>query len=87
MLQAERGQLCARGLIIRVANASNPQTFRDLDEHRLVIDIDDLLGWRLGDIQRKPKNVRIGFAEVDKAGGNKEVYELIQLEPSNPMRI
>ena len=87
MLQAERGQLCARGLVIRVTDAANPQTFRDLDEHRLVVDIDDLLGWHLGDVQRKPKDVRVGFAEVDKAGGNKEVYELIQLECLNPMRI
>ena len=81
MLQSERGQFRARGLVIRVTNAANPQTFRDLDEQRLVIDIDDLLGWHLGDVQRKPKDVRVGLAEVDKAGGNKEIYELIQLEP------
>jgi hypothetical protein len=26
MLQAERGQLCARGRVIRVTDAANPQT-------------------------------------------------------------
>src|SRR5208337_3159973 len=44
--QSERSQFLARGPIIRVKNASNPQTFRDLDEHRGVFDIDHLLGWR-----------------------------------------
>ena len=76
-----------RGSAIRVADRSNPQTFRDLDEHRLVVDIDDLLGRRLGDVQGKPKDVRVGFAAMDEAGGNEEVYELIQLEVANPMRI
>jgi diadenosine tetraphosphatase ApaH/serine/threonine PP2A family protein phosphatase len=77
MLQAERGQLCARGLEIRVTDAAYSQTVRDLDEQWLVIDIDDLLGWYLGDVQCKPKDVRVGFAEVDKAGGDKEIYEPI----------
>jgi hypothetical protein len=72
-LQSERSQCLARGLVIRVTNTLNSQTFRDLDEQRLVIDIDDLLGWHLGDVQRKAKDVRVGFAEVDKAGGNKEI--------------
>ena len=36
-------------------NASNPQTFRDLNEHRSVFDIDDVLRRRLGDVQREPK--------------------------------
>ena len=60
-----------------MTDTPNPQTFRDLDEHRLIVDIDDLLGWHLGDVQCEAKDVRVGFAEVDKAGGNKEVYELI----------
>jgi hypothetical protein len=63
-----------------VKNASNPQTFRDLDEHRGVFDIDDLPGWRLGDVQRKPKDVRVGLAEVDEAGGNKGIHKPVQLE-------
>ena len=82
ILQSERSQSLARGLVIRVTDSANPQTFRDLDEQRLVIDIDDLLGWHLGNVQRKAEDVRVGFAEVDKAGGNKEVYKLVQLEPS-----
>ena len=87
MLQSERSQFRARGRVIRVKNAANPQAFRDLDEHRRVFDIDDLLGRRLGDVQRKPKDVRVGFAKADKAGGNKEIDNSIQFERSDPMRI
>ena len=52
ILQSERSQFRESGLVIRVKNTSNPQTFRDLDEHRGVFDIDFLPGWRLGDVQR-----------------------------------
>jgi hypothetical protein len=87
ILQSERSQFRARGPVIRVKNASNPQTFRDLDEHRGVFDIDYLPGWRLGDVQRKPKDVRVGLADVDEAGGNKRIRKPVQLELSDPMRI
>jgi hypothetical protein len=66
-LQSERSQLRARGLVIFVTDAANPQTPRDLDEQRLVVDIDDLLGRHLGDVQRKPKYVGIGLPKVNKA--------------------
>jgi len=36
-----------------------------LDEHRSVFDIDYLLHRHLCDVQRKPKDVRIRFAEVE----------------------
>src|SRR5579872_3469149 len=87
MLQSERGQLLAGGRVIRVKNASNPQTFRDLDEHRCVFDVQYLLGWRLGDVQRKPKDVRIGLAEVDEAGGDKKIHEPAQLELANTISV
>src|ERR1019366_5545988 len=87
ILQSERSQFRARGPVIRVKNASNPQTFRDLDEHRGVFDIDYLPGWCLGDVQRNPKDVHVGLAETDEAGGNKGIYKSIQLELSNPIRI
>ena len=86
-LQSERSQFRACGPVIRVKDASNPQTFRDLYEHRSVFDIDYLPGWYLGDIQRKPKDVRVGLADVDEAGGNKGIHEPIKLELSNPVRI
>jgi len=70
ILQSERSQFRARRSVIRVKNASNPQTFGDLNEHRGVVDIDCLANWRLGDVQRKPKDVRVGLADVNKAGGN-----------------
>jgi len=70
ILQSERSQLCARRRVVRVENAPNPQTLRDLDEHRGVFDIDDLTGWHLGDIQRQPEHVSVGLADVHKAGRN-----------------
>jgi len=87
ILQSERGQFRAGGLVIRVKNAPDPQTFRDLDEHRSVFDIDDLPGRRLGDIQRQPKDVRVGLPDVDEAGGNKRIDQPVQLELSNPMHV
>ena len=86
MLQSERSQLRAGGLVIRVKNALNPQTFRDLDEHPCVFDVQYLFGWRLGDVQRKPKDVRVGLAEVDEAGRDKGIHESVQLELVNPRR-
>jgi hypothetical protein len=79
ILQSERSQFRARGAVIRVKNASNPQTFRDLYEHRRVVDIDYLRGRYLGDVQRKPKDVRVGLADVDVAGGNKKSTNLSRL--------
>src|ERR1039458_6787909 len=75
ILQSERSQFRAGGFVIRVKNASNPQSFRDLDEHRGVFDIGYLPGWRLADVQRKPKDVRVGLTEVDEAGGNKRIHK------------
>jgi hypothetical protein len=68
ILQSERSQFRARRSVIRVKNASNPQTFGDLNEHRGVVDIDYLPDWRLGDVQRKPKDVHVGLADMDEAG-------------------
>jgi len=68
-------------------NTSNTQTFRDLDKHRGILYIDYLPGWRLGDIQRKPKDIRVGFAEVDETGGNKKIHKSIKSELANPVRI
>jgi hypothetical protein len=85
--QSKRNQFRARGAVIRVKNASNPQGFRDLDEHRGVFDIDRLSNWRLSDVQCKPKDFRVGLADVDKAGGNKGIHKPVQLERSNSMRI
>ncbi|MBE7444401.1 MAG: hypothetical protein HS132_03830 [Planctomycetia bacterium] len=61
-------------------NASNPQTFCDPDEHRGVFDIDYLPGWRLGNVQWKPKDVSVGLADINEAGVNKKIHETIKLE-------
>jgi hypothetical protein len=70
-----------------VKDAANPQTLRDLDEHPSVFDIDDPLGWHLGDVQRQPKDVRVGLAQVDEAVGNKKICQPVQFEFLNPLRI
>jgi hypothetical protein len=87
ILQSERRQFRARGPVIRVKNASNPKTFSDLDEHRGVFDRNYLPGWRLGDVQRKPKDVRVRLSQVDEAGGKEKNHEPIKLELSNLVRI
>jgi hypothetical protein len=87
ILRSKRSQLCAGGLVIRVKNASDPQTSRNVDENRGVFDIDDLLRWRLGDVQREPKDVGVGLADVNKAGGNKSIYKPVHLELANAIRI
>ena len=63
------------GPVIRVKNASHPQTFGGLDKHQGGFDIDDLPDWCLGDVKRKPTIFRntqviavaffIVFASVD----------------------
>jgi hypothetical protein len=85
--QSERSQFRARRRVISVQNASNPQAFRDLNKHWGVFDIDDLAGWRLRDIQRQPKHVSVGLADVDKAGGNEGIHKPVQLVLSNPVSI
>jgi hypothetical protein len=66
IVQSEQSQLGARGPVICMKNASNPQTFRYVDEHGRIVDIDYLLGSHLGNIQRKSKNVRIGLTNVNE---------------------
>ena len=85
--QSERSQLRARRLEIGVKNAANPQAFRDPDEHRGIFDIDDLLNRRLGDVQRKPEDIRVGLSDMDEAGGNEEIDQPVQFELSNPIGI
>ena len=79
-LKSERGQFRAAGLVIRMQNTANPQTFGDLNENRGVVDKYHLLGWYLGDVQGKPKDVCIGLANMYEAGGNKKIHDHAQLE-------
>ena len=68
-------------------NTWDPQTFRDFDEYRGVFDITYLPGWHLSDAQRKPKDIRVGLAEVNEAGGNKKIHKPVYFEFSNLVRI
>ncbi len=65
----------------------NTKALGDLNEHRGVFDLDYLPGWRPGDVQPKPKAVRVGHADMDEVGGNKRIHKPVQLELSNPMHI
>src|SRR5664280_906550 len=87
VFQSKRSQFRARGPVIRVKNAAHPQAFGDLDEHWGVFDIDYLPGWRLDDVQRDPKDVRVGLEDVNEAGGDKRIHEPFQPELANPIRI
>jgi hypothetical protein len=60
-------------------DASYTQTLRDLDEQRGVFDIDDPLCARLGDVECKPEDVYVGFANMYKTGGYEKVHKAIQL--------
>lgn len=68
-------------------DASYTQTLRDLDEQRGVFDIDDPLCARLGDVECKPEDVYVGFANMYKTGGYEKVHKAIQLELANSMRV
>ena len=80
ILQSKRSQFRAGGFVIRVKNAANPKTFRDLDEQRSVFDIDDLSRGCLGYVQRQLENIRVRFSEMNEAGRNKSIHKPVQLE-------
>jgi hypothetical protein len=60
---------------------------RDLDEHRGAFEIQHLPPWCLSDVKRKPEDVRVRFAEMHEAGGDKGIHKLVQLECANPIGI
>src|ERR1700721_1352529 len=66
VLQSERSQLGACGLMIRGKNTSNPKACRDLNEHPHVFYGQYLAGWRLGDVHKEPlETLRISFGRAD----------------------
>jgi len=77
ILQSERSKFRACGPVIRVKNASNPQTFRDLEKHRGVFDIDYLFGWNPHGIERNTKDIRVRLSQLDEAGRNKRIHKLV----------
>src|SRR5271170_3981353 len=86
-LQSEQSQFRACGFVIRVKNAANPKTFRDLNEERGVFEIDNLPCRCLGDVQRQLENIRVRFPEMNEAGGNKSIHKCVQLELTNSMSV
>jgi hypothetical protein len=70
-----------------VKNALNSQPFRNLNEHRSIVDIDCLRGLHLSYVKSKPEDVHVGLADVNEARGNEAVDKPIQFELLNPIRI
>lgn len=84
-VQSERSQLRACRFVVLMKDAANPQTLCDLHEHRSVLDMDYLPHWRLGSVQGEAKDARAGLTEMDEAGGDKAIDELVQTELVNPI--
>ena len=87
LFQSERSEFRPCGLIISMKDASDPQDFGDLREHRSVLDIYDLVRRYLGDVEREPKYISVWFQEVDEARGNEEIYKSVEFEFLNPICI
>jgi hypothetical protein len=65
-----------------------PQTFRDLGQQPPVIDQDDLLGRRLGDVQGTPKDNSTTTAGSRRAGtwaGRRDRPSLPEMSPPEPV--
>jgi len=80
ILQSERSQFRAQVPVIRLKNASNAQTFRDLDEHRGVFDIDYLIGRNLRDFERCTTDVRVPASLTDVIADRQEMTRLVKQE-------
>ena len=61
-------------------DASDSQPLRDLYEHRRVFNVENLLNGSLCDVERQPKDIHIGFTQVDEAGRNKEIDNRIEFK-------
>jgi|ERR1035437_1543331 hypothetical protein len=68
-------------------NALNSQSFRDLNEHRSIVDKDCLRSLHLGYVQSKSENIHVGFAYVYEARGYETVDQPIQFELLNSVGI
>jgi len=68
-------------------NASDPQTLRNLDEHRVFSIYSTWGAGVLGDVQRQPKHVRVGLADVNEAREIKVSTNRVKLELANAIRI
>src|SRR5208283_4960624 len=79
-LEAERGQLGAGRGVIGVVNAMDAEGFGNLDEHEPVVEIGNLFGRNLGNVQGDTVDVLVGLAHVDEAGRDEKVDEALELE-------
>ena len=68
-------------------NASHPETFRDLNEHRSVIDEDSAFWRGLGKIKSEPENIDVRLSHPDETGRDECVHELVQAEGPDAMGI
>jgi hypothetical protein len=70
-----------------VKDALNSQSFRDLNEHRSIVDKDCLRRLHLSYIQCKSEYIRVWLADVNVARGNEAIHEPIQFELPNSICI
>lgn len=85
--QPKREELRVSGLVIRVENTSYPEAFRDLNEHRGIFYVQNLMRLCLCDVERKPEDIHVGLAQMDEAGGNEGIHKTVQLEGANTVRV
>jgi hypothetical protein len=71
-------------MVICVPQTAHPKLFRDLNKQSSVVDINNLPGRHLSNVQSQLENGRVGLAEMDKARGNKRIHEPGQLNPTLP---
>jgi hypothetical protein len=70
-----------------VKNASHPQAFRNLNEHRGVVDEDRVRWPRLGEVKSEPEDLDVGLPHLHKARRDKGVHEPVEFEGSNSVRV
>ena len=68
-------------------DASNAQAFRDLDEHRRVVDEDGLRRGCLGNVESKPKDLNVRLAHVNETGRDERIDKPVEPEGANAIRI
>lgn len=78
--QSMRCELLAGGGEVEVLDGADAEAARDLDEHFAVLEVEDVTGGDLRDVERGAVDVGVGFAEVDVAGRDEEVDKTVELE-------
>jgi hypothetical protein len=68
-------------------NALHSQAFRNLNEHRSVVDEDDAIWRRLGEVKSEPEYLDVGLPHSDETGGDEGVNKWVEFEGANAVGI